>query len=100
MGCSGGLIAEAPTFSLSFRLVRGRRRVRTWLHGGAVSPVGLPSGAGSPSMGLGTEFHLLGHFRGPIPSAWVVDPGRWLLPCGDGRFCGSSDGFVGVFMGG
>ena len=49
---------------------------------GAVSPVGFLSGAGSSSMGLGAGFHLLGHFRGPIPLAWVVYPGRWVVAVG------------------
>jgi len=46
---------------------------------GAVSPVGSLSGAGSSSMGLSAGFRLLGHFRGPILSAWVIYPGRWVV---------------------
>ena len=43
-------------------------------------------------MGLSTGFHLLGHFRGPIPSAWgfILDAG--LLPWVDGPFCGRFHG--------
>ena len=43
---------------------------------GTVSPVGLPSGAGSSSIGLSAGFRLLGHFRGFILGAglllWIV----------------------------
>jgi len=46
---------------------------------GAVSPVGLLSGAGSLSMGLSTGFHLLGHFRGLILLVWVIYPGCWVV---------------------
>jgi len=46
---------------------------------GAVSPVGSLSGAGSSSMGLSAGFCLLGHFHGPILSAWVIYPGRWVV---------------------
>jgi len=46
---------------------------------GAVSPVGSLSGAGSSLMGLSAGFRLLGHFRGPIPLAWVIYPGRWVV---------------------
>ena len=49
---------------------------------GAVSPVGSPSGAGSSLMGLSAGFRLLGHFCGPIPSAWVVYPGHWVVAMG------------------
>ena len=76
--------------------------IRAWLVGGVgyapgctvgtVSPVGSPSGTESSSMGLSTGFHLLGHFRGPIPSAWgfILDAG--LLPWVDGPFCGRFHG--------
>ena len=46
---------------------------------GPVSPVGSLSGAGSSLMGLSTGFHLLGHFRGPILSVWVIYPGHWVV---------------------
>ena len=55
---------------------------------GAVSPVGLPSGTGPSSMGLGAMmglsagFYLLGHFCGPILLAWVVYPGHWVVAVG------------------
>ena len=79
MGRSGALVAEGTgVFAVIWGWLVGRRGVRTWLHGGCCISCCLPSGAGSSSMGLGAGFHLLGHFRGPIPLAWVVYPGRWV----------------------
>ena len=46
---------------------------------GTVSPVGSPGGTESSSMGLSAGFRLLGHFRGPILSAWGVYPGCWVV---------------------
>ena len=49
---------------------------------GTVSPVGSPSGTESLSMDLSAGFHLLGHFCGPIPSAWGVYSGCWVVAMG------------------
>ena len=93
MGRSVGLVAEGDGVSAV---------IRAWLVGGmgyapgctvgTVSPVGSPSGMESSSMGLSTEFRLLGHFRGPIPSAWGFILGAGLLPWVDGQFCGRFHG--------
>ena len=68
---------RAPAFSLSFGLVSGEVRgthlaARWVLYLLLVCQVAL----GPRRWCLGAGFHLLGHFRGPIPSAWVVHPGR------------------------
>ena len=66
---------------------------------GAVSPVGLPSGAGSSSMGLGAGFHLLGHFCGQFcQHGWFI-LGAGLLPRVDGQFCGHFCGIMRVARG-
>ena len=95
VGCGGGLVAEgAGIFAVIWGWLVGRRGVRTWLHSGyCIPPVGLPSGAGTSSMGLSTGFRLLGHFHGFILGTGLL---LWIV----GQFCGSSGGFVGVFMGG
>ena len=96
MGCSGGLVAEGAGVSA---VIRG------WLVGGVgyapgcmvgtVSPVSLPSGSESSLMGLSAGFCLLGNFYGPIPSAWGVYSGCWVVAVGrwavwwvDGQFGG------------
>ena len=107
MGHSGGVVAEgAGIFAV----------IRAWLVGGVgyapgctmvtVSPVGLPSGTESSSMGLSTGFHLLGHFHGPIPSAlgiysghWVVVVGRWEVLWVFRQFCGGFHGWLVVIQG-
>ena len=85
VGRSVGLVAEGDGVSAV---------IRAWLVGGVgyapgcmvgtVSPVGLPSGSESSSMGLSTGFCLLRHFCGPIPSAWGFTLGAGLLPWVDG----------------
>ena len=93
MGHSGGVVTEGDSvFAV----------IRAWLVGGmgyapgctegTVSPVGSPSGTESLSMGLNTGFCLLGHFRGPILSAWGFILGTGLLPWVDGQFCGHFHG--------
>ena len=83
VGRSGGLIAEGDgVFAV----------IRAWLVGGVgyapgctvgtVSPVGSPSGTESSLMGLNAGFHLLGHFCGPILSAWGVYSGCWVVAVG------------------
>ena len=79
MGHSGALVAEGTgVFAVIWGWLVGRCGVCTWLHSGCCISCCLPSGAGSSSMGLGAGFHLLGHFRGPIPLVWVVYPGCWV----------------------
>ena len=58
VGCSGGLIAEGNGVGYTRGCMVG-----------TVFPVGSPGGTESSLMGLSAGFHLLGHFRGPIPSA-------------------------------
>ena len=101
VGCSGGLVAEAPTFSLSFGLVSGEVQgthlaARWVLYLLSVFQVALgprPWASAPDSICWGIFVGQLGR-RG-----WFI-LGAGLLPWVDGRFCGSSGGFVGVFMGG
>ena len=100
VGCSGGLVAEAPTFSLSFRLVRGEARgmhlaARWVLYLLSVFQVALGPRrwASAPdSLCWGT---FVGQFR---RRGWFI-LGAGLLPWVDGWFRGSPGGFVGVSMG-
>jgi len=79
VGHSGALVAEGTgVFAVIWGWLVGRCGVCTWLHSGCCISCCLPSGAGSLSMGLGAGFHLLGHFRGPIPLVSVVYPGCWV----------------------
>ena len=99
MGHSGGLVTEGDGVSAV---------IWAWLVGGmgytpgctvgTVSPVGSPSGTESLSMGLSTGFHLLGHFCGPILSAWGFILGAGLLPWVDGQFCGCFHGWLVVIQ--
>ena len=74
MGCSGGLVAEgAGIFAVIRALVEGVGYAPGCTMG-TVSPVGLPSRTECSSMGLSAGFHLLGHFRGPIPSVLYSAP--------------------------
>ena len=82
MGCSGGLVAEGTGI---FAVIRALVEGVGYAPGctvGTVSPVASPSGTESSSMGLSAGFHLLGHFHGPIPSAWGVYPGCWVVAVG------------------
>ena len=93
VGRSGGLVTEGEGVFAA---------IRAWLVGGigyapgctvgTVSPVSSPSCTESSSMGLSTEFRLLEHFRGPIPSAWGFILGAGLLLWVDGQFCGRFHG--------
>ena len=67
-------------------LVSGRHGVRTWLHGGYCIPCWFANWHGV------FVDRLLGHFRGPIPSAWGFILGAVLLPWVDGQFCGRFHG--------
>ena len=81
VGQSGGLITEGEgVFAAIWAWLVGGMGYTPGCTVGTVSPVGLPSGMESSSMGLSTEFHLLGHFCGPIPSAWGFVLGAGLLP--------------------
>ena len=80
VGRSGGLVAEGDgVFTVIPAGLVGGVGYAPGCTVGTVSPVGSPSGTESSSMGL-TGFHLLGHFRGPIPSAWGFILGAGLLP--------------------
>ena len=57
-------------------------------------------------MGLSAGFHLLGHFHGPIPSAWEIYSGRWVVVMGRWvvlwvfrQFCGGFHGWLVIIQG-
>ena len=82
VGCSGGIVAEgAGVFAVIWASVGGMGYAPGCTVG-TVSYLGSPSGTESLSMGLSAGFCLLGHFRGPIPSAWGVYSGRWVVAGG------------------
>ena len=106
MGCSGGIVAEGAGGFAVIQASVGGMGCAPGCTVGTVSYLGSPSGTESLSMGLSAGFCLLGHFCGPIPSAWGVYSGRWVVAGGRWavlwvfrQFCGRFHGRLVVIRG-